>query len=158
MVIDWKAISEKQNGPLFVLGKGGGLTRESFSSVCSILLPLYYVWLLLPWQFFKQLNRAALSCCKLALIAPMHQACPHDTFHTALPLSHAYFHKSLGIVQLPCPCDIAILGQRAQEASLSGREGTTNFPCVRSHADPRFKGIAGCGLSRALKPNKTLMG
>lgn len=25
--IDWKTISEKQNGPLFILGKGGGLTK-----------------------------------------------------------------------------------------------------------------------------------
>lgn len=134
-----RPFQRSKNGPLFVLGKGGGLTRESFSSVCSILLPLYYVWLLLPWQFFKQLNRAALSFCKLSLIAPMHQACPHNTLHTALPLSHAYFHKFLGIVQLSCPYNIDILGQRIQEASLGRREGTTNFPCVSKPCKPGLR-------------------
>lgn len=110
--------------------------RESFSSVCSILLPLYYVWLLLLWQFFKQLNRTALSCCKPALIAPMHQACPHDhSLHSVL-FFICVFHKSLGIVQLPCSCDTAILGQRAQEAALGRGEGSANFPCVSKHRKP----------------------
>lgn len=122
-----RPFQRSKNGPLFVLGKGGGLTRESFSSVCSILLPLYYVWLLLPWQFFKQLNRAALSCCKLSLIAPMHQACPHNTLHTALPLMRIFINiwalcSSLALVTLPS------LGRGYKKQVLVGERATPIFP------------------------------
>lgn len=82
---------------------------------------------------------------------PAHTA----TLCTAFPVSDAYFHKSSGIVQLPCSCDSASPGQRAPEAALGGREGSANFPCMnKQRRPPCSRGVEGSKCSRALRSHQ----
>lgn len=65
---------------------------------------------------------------------------------------------NLGIVQLPCSHDIAILGQRAQETALGREGGPPIFPVLVSSADPHVQGGIGVKAQQGLKPNKTFVG